>query len=142
MWDKKSLKCIWVTPTPGRQPPGIRNECPNRNTRYCETWSLRTNIHPLLRRSRAAISMRRLSRPIEEYSPMMDQLPRDSGERRHSPLFIPAVPLIMRRKRWWKRHSRSTMLGALLLIIAIGASFIYAFRIEAERERAAAHRSP
>lgn len=80
--------------------------------------------------------------PTEDQTSMPDHLPHDRDDRRHSPIFVPSLPLVLHRRPWYRRHSLGTMIGAALLIIAIGASFVYAFRIEAEREEAAAHRTP
>lgn len=76
---------------------------------------------------------------------MTDQPPRSRDERRHSPIFVPAVPQLpygLHRRPWWKRHSRGTFIGIVLLALAIGASFIYAFRVEAAHELDAVHKTP
>ncbi|MEP6617687.1 MAG: hypothetical protein ABJE47_00170 [bacterium] len=69
---------------------------------------------------------------------MTDQLPRSSGEHRHSPLFVPIVPVPVHRRGWFRRRSPSTVIAAVLLIFAIGASLVYAYRNEASHEAAAA----
>ena len=60
---------------------------------------------------------------------------RISGERRNSPIFVPAVRGPVKMVKRGARHRRRVLLAVAGLMILVLAAFAYAFVVERDREK-------